>query len=150
MSRGATKEAKFVFKTALSLLGGELSIFPEFQGKVGSGGLLLFRSGAPALGRAQVIVLLLGLQRTFARLVVRLRRVRLLFGLVSGGSGSASFAGYFSTLFPVLSINSLDKFPEARKSVRLLVVDHVIFDTFGKSIVSLSVECCLTPLNACG
>ena len=52
--------------------------------------------------------------------------------------------------FPVSSIDSLDEFPEAGKSVWLFVVDHVIFDMFGESIVSLSVECCLAPLNACG
>ena len=77
------------------------------------------------------------MQRTFAGLVVRLGRVRLLFGLVSGGSGSTSFAGYFTASFPILSIDSLDEFPEAGKSVWLFVVDHVIFDTFGESVVSL-------------
>src|SRR5882724_3757067 len=96
------------------------------------------------------IVLLLGLQRTFARLVVRLGRVRLLFCLVSGGSGSMSFVGYFSTSFPVSCIDSLDEFPEAGKGVWLLVVDHVVFDVFGGSIVSLSAESYLAPLNACG
>ena len=58
--------------------------------------------------------------------------------------------GYFTTSFPVSSIDSLDEFLEARKGVWLLVVDHVVFDTFGESIVSLSAECCLAPLNACG
>jgi len=59
-----------------------------------------------------------------------------------------SFTGNFTVSFPVSSIDSLDEFPEARKGVRLVVVDHVVFDTFGESIVSLSAECCLTPLNA--
>jgi len=90
------------------------------------------------------------MRRTFAGLVVRLGRVSLLFGLVSGGSGSTSFAGYFTASFPVSSIDSLDEFPEARKSVWLFVVDHVVFDTFGESIVSLSAECPLAPLNVCG
>jgi len=58
--------------------------------------------------------------------------------------------GYFTASFPVLSIDSLDEFPEAGKYVWLFVVDHVVFDTFGESIVSLSAECCLAPLNACG
>ena len=40
-----------------------------------------------------MIVLLLEMRRTFARLVVRLGRVRLLFGLVSRGSGSMILAG---------------------------------------------------------
>ena len=97
-----------------------------------------------------MVVLLLGIGRTFAGLVVRLGRVRLLFGLVSRGSGSMSFMGYFTVSFPVLSINSLDEFLEAGKSVWLLVVDHVVFDTFGESIVSLCVECCLAPLNVYG
>jgi len=97
-----------------------------------------------------VIFLLLGLQRTFSRLVVRLRRVRLLFGLVSGGSGNTSFVGYFTMSFPVSCIDSLDEFPEAGKGVKLIMMDHVIFDTFGKSIVNLPAECCLAPLNACG
>jgi len=101
----------------------------------------------PCSGRAWVIILLLGLRRTLAGLVVRLGRVRLLFGLVSRGSGSMSFSGYFTASFPVSCIDSLDEFPEAGKGVWLLVVDHVVFDAFGKSIVSLSAECCLTPLN---
>ena len=46
-------------------------------------------------------------------------------------------------LFPVSCVNSLNKFPEARKGVWLVVVDHFIFDMFGKSIVGLSVECCI-------
>ena len=52
--------------------------------------------------------------------------------------------------FPVSCVNSLDEFPESRKGFWLIVVDHVICDMFGESVVSLSVECCLAPLNACG
>ena len=95
-------------------------------------------------------VLLLGLRRTFSGLVVRLGRVRLLFGLVSRGSGSASFVGYFTTSFPVSCINRLDEFPEDGKGVWLIVMGHIVFDTFGESVVSLSAECCLAPLNTCG
>jgi len=48
--------------------------------------------------------------------------------------------------FLVLCIDSLHEFPETRKQVQFVVVDHILFDTFGKPIVSLSVECCSTPL----
>jgi len=75
--------------------------------------------------------------------------VVLLFGLVSGGSGSAGFTGNFPTSFPVLCLNGLQEFPETRKGVWLVVVDHVVFDAFGEYIVSLSVECCFTPLDMC-
>jgi len=43
-------------------LRGQFTVFPKFQRKVGSE-LLLFRSAALALGRARVVVVLLGLQR---------------------------------------------------------------------------------------
>jgi len=66
-------------------------------------------------------------------------------------SGSMGFMGNFTASFPVSSIDSLDKFYGARKRVfGLFVVDHVVFDTIGESIVSLSAECCFAPLNACG
>ena len=58
------------------------------------------------------------------------------------------FAGEFSFMFPVSSIDSLNESAESCEGVQLVVVDHVIFDMFGQSIVSLSVECWFTPLNA--
>jgi len=48
--------------------------------------------GALALGRARVVVVLFGIGRTFAGLVVGLVRVGLVFGLVSRRSGSSGFA----------------------------------------------------------
>ena len=68
------------------------------------------------LGRARVVVVLFGLGRTFARLVVGLGRVGLLFGLVSGVSRSAGFTGDFSFLFPVSCVDSLDKYLESCES----------------------------------
>jgi len=41
VSRSATKEAKVVVKTALSLLWSQFTVFPEFRGKVGIGLLLV-------------------------------------------------------------------------------------------------------------
>src|SRR5882672_3456260 len=67
VSRSATEEAQFVVKMALSFLRHQLTIFPKFRGKVRSG-LLQVRRGALALGRAGVVVVLLGMRRTFARL----------------------------------------------------------------------------------
>src|SRR5882724_4598609 len=112
-------------------------------------GLFLFGRGALALGRAGVVVLLLGVGRTFAGLVVGLVRVRLVFGLVSRRSGSSGFVGEFSFSFPVSGINSLDKFSESNEGVRLFMVDHIVFDMFGESVVSLTMECCIAPLNVC-
>ena len=89
------------------------------------------------------MVLLLGIGRTSARLVVGLVGVRLLFGLVSRRSGSLGFMGEFSFSFPVSCIDSLDEFSESCEGGQLVVVDHIIFDMFGKSIVSLSMECCI-------
>jgi len=102
------------------------------------------------MGRAGVVVLLLGIGRTFAGLVVGLVRVGLVFGLVSRRSGSSGFVGVFSFSFPVSSIDSLNEFLESNEGVRLFMVDHIIFDTFGESIVSLTTECCIAPLNTCG
>ena len=60
------------------------------------------------------------------------------------------FAGNFSMSFPVSCVDGLNEFLKAGKSVQLVVVNHIIFDTFGQSIVSLSVECCFAPLDICG
>jgi len=57
------------------------------------------------------------------------------FGLVSRGSGSAGFVGNFPMSFPVLHIDSLNEFLKTGKGVQLVVVDHIIFDIFGESIV---------------
>src|SRR5882672_10619584 len=69
VSGSATEEAQFVVEMALSFLRRQLTVFPEFLGKVGSG-LLQVGRGALALGRAGVVVLLFGLGR-FARLGIR-------------------------------------------------------------------------------
>src|SRR5467141_610168 len=73
VSGSATEEAQFVVETALSFLRCQLSVFPEFRGNVGSG-LLRVGRGALALGRAGVVVLLLGLG--FARLVIQFGGIR--------------------------------------------------------------------------
>ena len=59
-----------------------------------------------------------------------------------------SFAGDFSTSFPVLGVDSLNEFPKAGKGVGLVMVDHIIFDMFGESVVSLSSECYFAPLDS--
>ena len=74
-----------------------------------------------ALSRAGVVVVLLGIGRTFAGLDVRPVRVRLQFGLISRRSGSLGFSGEFSFLFPVLDIDSLDNFSESCKGVECYV-----------------------------
>jgi len=97
--------------------------FPKFWWKVRSGELLLFRSWALALGRARVVVVLLGLGITFARLVVRLVGVRLLFGLCFQKIWSSGFMGEFSFLFPVSCIDKLGRVFGVLWGGRLIVVD---------------------------
>jgi len=58
------------------------------------------------------------------------------------------FMGNFSFPFPVSCINGLDEFSEARKCIGLVVVDHIVFDALGESIISLSSKCCITPLDS--
>jgi len=60
------------------------------------------------------------------------------------------FMGNFSMSFPESCVNSLNEFLEAGKCVQLVVVDHIVFDSFGESVVSLTTECCIAPLNTCG
>src|SRR5882672_9328759 len=103
MSRGTTKEAELVVKTALSLLRSYFSVFTEFGRQIRSGGLLLFGSGTLALGRAGVGVLLLLMRRAFARLV---------FGIVSRRSRCSGFVGNFMVLSPVSYVDGLHEFHE--------------------------------------
>jgi len=58
-NENAAEKAEFVVETALTFLC-YFTVFSEFQGKV-RGGLFLFRSAALALGRARIVVVLLGL-----------------------------------------------------------------------------------------
>jgi len=90
------------------------------------------------------VVSLFGIGRTFAGLVIGLVRVRLVFGLVSRRSGSSGFTGEFSA-FPISGINGLDEFSESNEGVRLFMVDHVVFDVLGESVVSLTAECGIAP-----
>jgi len=46
------------------------------------------------------------------------------------------FHGRVLLFIPSIMHNSLDEFSESCKGVWLIVVDHIIFDTFGKSIVA--------------
>jgi len=59
VSRCAAKEAKVVVEMALMFLRCQLTVFAEFWKNIRSG--LLFGSAALALGRARVVVVLLGL-----------------------------------------------------------------------------------------
>jgi len=122
--------------------------FPSFKRKVGSGGLFLFQKLSLALGRAGVVILLLGLGRTFARLV-RLGRVRLWFGLVSRRSTSSGFMGDFSLHSQYRCIDSLDEFLESCEGGQLVLVDPYHLDMFGESIVACQ-QSAACPLNTCG
>ena len=59
------------------------------------------------------------------------------------------FAGYFCSAFPVMGIDGLGKDVETRESIQLMVVNHVILDMFCKTVVSLLMKCCITPVNSC-
>ena len=96
------------------------------------------------------MVLLLGLQRTFSRLGVGFGGIGLVVRLVTRRSRSTGFTGNFSSTFPVSCVYGLNKFTEACEGVQLVMVDHVVFDMFGQSIVSLLMECFFTPLDLCG
>jgi len=102
--------------------------------KVGSGGLLLFRNRSPCPGRARVVVLLLGVGRPFARLVVGFVRVGLVFGTCFQKIRKLGVSQEFSFSFPVSGINSLDKFSESNEGVQLFMVDHIVFDSLASPL----------------
>jgi len=97
---------------------------------------------ALALGRAGV-VLLLGLG--FSRLVIGFGGIGFCCLTCFRKNQKHGFHGRVLLFVPVSSINSLDESAESCEGVQLVVVDHVIFDMFGQSIVSLSVECWFSP-----
>ena len=98
------------------------------------------------VGTGRRVVLLLGLQRTFA-FVGRQLVVVVLFRLVTGRVRSGSFACNFRFALPVTGVDSLQEFPESGKSRGLLVVDYFVLDPFGEAIVSLPEECCFAPVD---
>ena len=100
-------------------------------------------------GRQVVVVVLLGLQRTFA--FVGRQQLQLVvvvvFRLVTGRVCGRSFMCDFCLALPVMGVDSLHKFPESRKSHGPLMVDHFVLDPFGEAVVSLLEECCFTPID---
>ena len=56
---------------------------------------------------------------------------------------------YFCSAFPVTCIDGLGEGVEAREGVQLTVVNHVIFDVFCKTIVSLSKHSAVSPHLTC-
>ena len=81
LSGDATEQPYAVVKMVLKIPEVQFTILTKFGGKI-RGGPFQFRSAALALGRARVVVVLFGLQRTIAGLGVRIVEVRLLFGLI--------------------------------------------------------------------
>jgi len=113
------------------------------------GGVSFFLEVLPLL-KVVLELLLFCLENCCQRFGVRLGRVGLGFRLVGGRSGSGVFMGNFCLSFPVMGIHGLGKDAETREVVQLVVVNHVILDVFCKTVLSLLMECCITPLNLCG
>jgi hypothetical protein len=57
-------------------------------------------------------------------------------------------ACYFGVAFPIMSINSLDEELEIGKAVGFAYVGNLILDSGRKSVVELSLECGITPLDS--
>jgi len=58
------------------------------------------------------------------------------------------FMSYFGVLFPITSINGLDEGSEVGEVVGFAYVGNLTFDSGGKSIVELSSECGIAPLDS--
>ena len=68
--------------------------------------------------------------RNLCQVGVGLGQVGLWFGFVSG-VGRAGFAGDLHALFPITGVEGLHKFAEASECRQLIVVNHIVFDSFG-------------------
>ena len=62
--------------------------------------------------------------------------------------GVGVFLCYFGALFPIMSINGLDERPEVREVVRFAYTGDLILDSGRKSVVELSLECSVAPLDS--
>ena len=50
--------------------------------------------------------------------------------------------------FPIISVNGLDEGLEIREVVGFTYMGNLVFDSGGKSVVELSSECGVTPLDS--
>jgi len=57
------------------------------------------------------------------------------------------FSHYFRVLFPITSIDGLDERLEVREVVRFAYTGDLVLDSGRKSIVELSLECSVAPLD---
>ena len=55
---------------------------------------------------------------------------------------------YFRASFPITSVNGLDEGSEVREVVGFAYMGNLIFDSGRKSIVELSLECGVAPLDS--
>ena len=58
------------------------------------------------------------------------------------------FVSYFGVAFPIMSINGLDKGLEIGEVVGFAYVGDLVLDSGRKSVVELSSECGITPLDS--
>ena len=157
MSGSSTEEAKVLLKVALLLLLSEFAVFSELGGEV-RGGLLLVGAAAARVATAGVT----GVTR-IARVALPTRTVLVLVSIGSGVSVGIALAliigtlrlvvsaqissGHLGVMFPVMRVDGLGKGAEVGEGVGFADMGDFILDLGWKSMIQLSVEGSVTPLD---
>ena len=58
------------------------------------------------------------------------------------------FTSYFGVSFPIMSVNGLDEGSEVGEVVGFSYAGNLVFDSGGKSVVELLLECGIAPLDS--
>ena len=150
VSSFAAEQAEVLLKMALSLCLCELAVFSKLRGKVGLGLLLVSIAtasvsitGVTGVTLSTVIIFILISILSGVCFFVALPFIIRAFILVGGWI----FLGYLRTALPITGVNGLGEGTEFIEGVRFANAGNLILDAGWKSMIHLSAEGGVTPLD---
>ena len=153
MSSFATEQAEVLLETVLSLCLRELAVFSELQGKVRVGLLLVSIAtasvsitGVTGVTFSAIIIFILISVLSGVCFFIALPFIIRVFVLVGGWI----FSGHLGTVLPILGVNGLGEGTEFMEGVGFADTGNFVLDAGQKSMIHLSAEGGIAPLDTGG